>query len=296
MTQSVDQAVGTSQRPAVDLGPVQETLLIPLYGRALETRKPNGLLHDPKAVQIVDALDYDFNKWPANGSPLGACLRTTMFDQDVAAFLGENPSGTVVEIGCGLNTRFERLDNGQATWIELDLPDSMALRRQFFTDQPRRRMLSASVLDSGWMDEVERTGGPYCFVSEAVLFYLPGAQVAAVLRTLARRFPRAWLLMDTASTLMLESQQSHDAMKSLSKDAWFRWACDDPSSLGPWGARLVQTRDFLDASPELRRRLPFSYRLGMTLFPSVLKKKMQGYCLNRFRLEPAPEPSDGEQT
>jgi len=86
--------------------------------------------------------------------------------------LTQHPTGTIVEIGCGLNTRFERLDNGQAQWFELDLPDSLALRRQFFRDQPRRTMLAASVLDIDWMDTIAATGGPWCFVSEAVMIYL----------------------------------------------------------------------------------------------------------------------------
>ncbi|MEO0409803.1 MAG: class I SAM-dependent methyltransferase, partial [Cyanobacteria bacterium P01_A01_bin.135] len=134
---------------AVDLGPVQETLLIPLLGRAVQTQKGNGLIQDPKAVEIVNALDYDFSKWEKSRSLTGATLRTRMYDQDVQAFLNEHPAGTVVEIGCGLNTRFERLDNGQVRWFDLDLPDTIALRRQFFQDGPRRTMLEASVLDTG---------------------------------------------------------------------------------------------------------------------------------------------------
>ncbi|MEM8504361.1 MAG: class I SAM-dependent methyltransferase [Cyanobacteria bacterium P01_D01_bin.1] len=78
----------------------------------------------------------------------GATIRTRLFDQDVQSFLSEYPTGTVVETGCGLNTRFERLDNGQAQWFDLDLPDSLALRRQFFQDQPRRTMLEASILET----------------------------------------------------------------------------------------------------------------------------------------------------
>jgi len=53
-------------RVSVDLGPVQETLLIPLLGRAVKTQKGNGLIQDRKAVEIVDALDYDVSKWVAS--------------------------------------------------------------------------------------------------------------------------------------------------------------------------------------------------------------------------------------
>lgn len=143
----------------VDLGPIQETLLTPLLGRAMDTQKRSGLIQDEKAVKIVETLDYDFSKWQKSKSLLGATVRTRMFNQEVQAFLSQHPSGTIVEIDYGLNTRFERLGNGQTHWFELDLPDSLTLRRQFFQDAPCRTMLEANILDTDWMEVVAATGG-----------------------------------------------------------------------------------------------------------------------------------------
>lgn len=278
----------------VELGPVQETLLIPLYGRAVETRRKNGLVRDDKAVGIVETLSYDFGKWARARSTIGACLRTTMIDEDVQAFLAAHPMGTVVEIGCGLNTRFERIDNGRATWFELDLPDAIELRRRFFSDAPRRRMVAASVLDATWMDDVAATGGPWCFISEAVLIYLDELDVETVVRRLAERFRGAWLVMDTASVAIRDSQAKHDVMKTLPKASWFRWGCDDPSSLDVWGAKLVRSRDFLDASPALKKRFPLGLRLTALFFPFLLRKKTRGYRLNRFVLGPSIKNNTAE--
>ncbi len=61
----------------------------------------------------------------------------------------------MVEIGTGLNTRFERTDNGQVRWIDLDLPDTIELRRKFFADSDRRNMLAASALEEGWLPVVQ---------------------------------------------------------------------------------------------------------------------------------------------
>ncbi|NJN29756.1 MAG: class I SAM-dependent methyltransferase [Synechococcales cyanobacterium RM1_1_8] len=124
---------------AVELGPVQETLLIPLLGRARLSQQQPSLIQDPKALEIVSRLNYDFSKWEKSKSLWGATLRTRMIDEDVQDFLRQHPDGTVIEIGCGLNTRFERLDNGQLRWFDLDLPDTIALRRQFFQDGDRVR-------------------------------------------------------------------------------------------------------------------------------------------------------------
>ncbi|ESA37498.1 tetracenomycin c synthesis protein [Leptolyngbya sp. Heron Island J] len=273
---------------AVELGPVQETLLIPLLGRAVETQKRNGLIQDEKAVKIVESLDYDFSKWENSKALTGATLRTRMFDQDVQAFLSKNPTGTIVEIGCGLNTRFERLDNGQAYWFDLDLPDTLALRRQFFQDQPRRTMIAASVLETDWMETVAATGGPWCFISEAVIIYLDAVQAKQAITQIAKRFPGAWLLTDTTAQAMVDSQSTHDAMRYLPQESWFRWACNDPHELETWGAnlRLVQSRTFLDADPDLMKQAPRQIRFLARWAPWLIRGKLKGYRLNQFLIEP----------
>ncbi|MGC5534059.1 class I SAM-dependent methyltransferase [Streptomyces sp. SR-10] len=126
------------------LGRVQETRLIPLYARAVENRKEHALLRDTRAEEIVAAIDYDFGRFDELPSLTGSLLRTRLFDRWVAKFLSAHPGGTVVELGTGLNTRYERVDNGSARWFELDLPDVIGLREKFLTDSPRRTMIAAS--------------------------------------------------------------------------------------------------------------------------------------------------------
>jgi O-methyltransferase involved in polyketide biosynthesis len=111
-----------------------------------------------------------------------------MFDVWVRDFLERHPEGTVVEIGAGLNTRFERLDNGRG-WCDLGLPDIVDVRRGFFPDSERRTTLAASVLDPGWIETVRRSPRPYFLVAETVFVYLQEAQVRAAL-ALGRLVPR----------------------------------------------------------------------------------------------------------
>ncbi len=275
------------QKVEVNLGAVQETLLIPLLGRAKFTQRQPNFIYDPKAVEIVERLNYDFSKWHKSSSLAGAILRTRMMDEDVTEFLTQNPHGTVIEIGCGLNTRFERLDNGTLRWFDLDLPDTIALRRQFFQDENRRQMIAASVLETDWMDTVAATSGPWCFVSEAVLIYLEAAQVQQAIAQIAERFPGAWLLTDTTATAMVANQAKHDAMRHLPKASWFRWACDDPQQVERWveGMKLVRSRTFLDADPNLFKFAPFPTGLLLRFAPWLLKKRFESYRLNKFIVE-----------
>ncbi|MEU8029615.1 class I SAM-dependent methyltransferase [Streptomyces sp. NPDC049099] len=173
----------------VRLGTVQETLLIPLYGRAVDSGKPDAILRDTWAEEIVAAIDYDFARFDNLPSLTGAVLRTSLFDRWVADFLATHPAGTVVEIGAGLNTRYERLDNGRTRWFDLDLPDVTDLRRTFFTDTPRRMAVAASVTDPAWTDTVtSQAAGPYFLAAEAVLPFLDEADVRQADDLLADRF------------------------------------------------------------------------------------------------------------
>src|SRR5580692_4307073 len=186
-----------TERHQARLGAVQETLFIPLAARARATVGKRPVLRDPKAVEMVRSIDFDAAKygWRAGGT--FTVLRTAIFDSWVRAFLAEHPAGTVVEIGTGLNTRFERVDNGQVHWIDLDLPDTIELRGKFFTDTDRRRMVAGSVLDEQWLDIAAQLPGPYFFVAEGVLVYLPEDQVTTALASLAARFAGAMVALDT---------------------------------------------------------------------------------------------------
>lgn len=274
-------------RMNVDLGPVQETLLLPLFGRAQETSRGLGLLDDPKAVEMVARLDYDFSRWDGLKTLRGLTIRTRMFDDHVRTFLERHPEGTVVEIGAGLNTRFERLDNGRAHWVELDLPDTMALRRQFFTETDRRTLIAASALDTDWFATVQERPGPFCFVSEAVLIYLDTPDAERAVQQIAAAFPGAVLVMDTAVTELVEDQAQHEAMNKLSEASWFRWRCDDPADLARLGLHLTSSQTVLDASDAIKAKLPLSSRLTMRFLPWLLRRKVERYRLNRFELGPA---------
>ena len=138
-------------RRSIQLGRVQETALVPLYARALESRRKRPILEDPKAVEIVDSIEWDFRRFGQRRRVVGCSLRSAMFDVWVRDFVLRHPEGTVVEIGAGLNTRFERLDNGSIHWYDLELPDMVELRRRYFSDSERRVTLAASVLDRDWI-------------------------------------------------------------------------------------------------------------------------------------------------
>lgn len=184
-----------------DLTEAQSTLLMPLWARAMENRHPKPLIEDRKAVEIVNSLAFDFASFEAKGVPQADyCIRASVIDQLVREFLADHPGGTVVEFGVGLDTRFDRLDNGQVTWIELDLPHVIDLRERFFEATERRRMLRGSIADADWIEHVAPlVKSPTLFVAEGVLYFITGAQVRALIDSLVSRFAGAAFVFDAQS-------------------------------------------------------------------------------------------------
>jgi O-methyltransferase involved in polyketide biosynthesis len=267
------------------LGTVQETLLIPLYARAVENRKEFPVLRDARAEEIVAAIDYDFARFDGLPSLTGAMLRTVLFDRWVADFLTEHPDGTVVEIGTGLNTRYERLDNGRVTWFDLDLPDVIDLRGHFFADTARRTMIAASVTDEAWATEVaSRTAGPCLFVAEAVLPYLPEPDVRRVVDLLCDRFPGSLLALDTAGPGFFDTQEEHDALSKVA--ARMQWYCPDPARLADWrpGVHVAASHTLTSLPGPLAGELPLPYQEMLAVLAAQRLPQAEGYRLNLLRL------------
>jgi O-methyltransferase involved in polyketide biosynthesis len=256
----------------VRLGAVQETLFIPLAARARETQRKHPVLRDPKAVEMVRSIDYDAAKYGRGAGGPVTVLRTAIIDFWVRSFLAAHPAATVVELGTGLNTRFERVDNGQVHWFDLDLPDTIDLRRNFFADTDRRRMIAASALDEDWLPAVARGRGPYFFVADGVLVYLPEDQVMATLARMAERFPGALLALDTYPKQTFDRQHRLAARKGI--DARWAWACDDPRSLERFGFEVMESAMVTRPPRPMRGQLPARYRYLMPLADPLLGRAM----------------------
>jgi O-methyltransferase involved in polyketide biosynthesis len=124
------------------LSGVAETLLITLYLRAMETQRPDALIKDEKAVALVAQMNYDFSRIGllhlSEANKLVIILRNRELDHCARDFLGHHPEAVVVHIGCGLDSRFERVGNGQVEWYDLDLPDVIEPRWKLIGDERER--------------------------------------------------------------------------------------------------------------------------------------------------------------
>ncbi|MEN6409781.1 MAG: class I SAM-dependent methyltransferase, partial [Anaerolineaceae bacterium] len=198
---------------------VSKTMLITLYVRARETQRPDAMIKDEQAVAMVNQIDADFSPLRMQRhDEIATILRMKKFDSHVRNFLARNPEGVVVHIGCGLDTRFERVDNGRVEWFDLDLPEVMALRQQLIQNENKRyHPLAASALEDAWMDEVSRFhAGPFLFIAEGVLPYFEEGQVKSLFLRLRDHFPCCELVCDAHTPHVIRLDNLQLALSAVS--------------------------------------------------------------------------------
>jgi len=199
-------------KPA-DLNDISETLLIPLYYRAMETQRPDAMINDDKAVELIkrmsseDPIRYD-SDWlkqtpMSKANKVLRIMLTRQMDCYTRDFLSRHPEAVVVHIGCGLDSRFERVENGQVEWFDLDLPEVIDLRRKFIGDEGGRyHLLACSVLEDAWLETLSahgmrlHRGSSFLFLAEGVFMYFEKAQVKLLVLKLRDHFPGAELVFD----------------------------------------------------------------------------------------------------
>ncbi len=239
----------------IHLSDVSETLLVTLYLRAMESQRPDALIKDDKAVTLVKRLSYDFKRIKLlhlnESNKLAIILRNREFDRYALDFLTRHPQAVLVHIGCGLDARFERVDNGQVEWYDLDIQDVIELRRKLIGDEcGRYHLLSCSVLESIWLDKVSiHRQRSFLFIAEGVFMYLKEAQVKSLVLMLLDYFPCAEPVFDTYSPLHVLVSNLQTAKFGF-RTHWGIWRGQELEGWGD-GIRLLDEWGFFDR-PEPR--------------------------------------------
>ena len=191
----------------MELAGIPETTLWTLYMRASEAGRPDTVLPDPKAVELLDAIDFPFEeRFGSARMAQWQALRARTFDDEVRRFLGAHPGGTVVALGEGLETQFWRVDDGRARWTTVDLPEILAIRADLLPAEKRVRPLACSALDDAWMDAVDPAHG-LLITAQGLLMYFEPEQVHGLIARIRRRFPEAEIVFDAIPRWLAERSQ-----------------------------------------------------------------------------------------
>ena len=260
-------STGRDQHAALPVSEVSFTSFLTLYCHAIDAQSRNPILGDIKSLEIAPALDKTI---AGSDDDLARDLlfrrirpslvthitmRARRYDEYVRDFLTRFPGGVVVNLGCGLDPRFTRIDNGTVQYFDLDLPGIMAIRRRFFEETDRYHALASSVLDFAWMDAVRVCQGPYLFLAEGVFMYLGQDEVRGLVLELARRFSGSELVCEVVNSKWLRGPYKRILNFKLRKQLHFGRKVSYRSGLsytremeewGP-GIRLLDEWSYLDS-------------------------------------------------
>jgi len=195
----------------MDLSQVSRTAILTLICRVVASEKENSFFNDPMAVlclqRLISIASAEEKNWiisrrrfyggiSAHDAMAGA-RRAKAFDEITKRFIAANPQCTVINLACGFDTRFWRIAHENCRYIEIDLPEVVALKREILKDQPGYELIGCSVLDATWIDQVTANGNS-CFLllAEGLLMFLPEPDVKQLFQRLAQRFARSQFVFD----------------------------------------------------------------------------------------------------
>ena len=235
------------------LSAVSSTALITLYCRARASRQRDPVLRDPEAERLAAALapalaarDDPLSRMLLDGKlPAmlvnSMSLRADYFDSCVRGFLTRWPGGVIVNLGCGLDSRFQRIDDGSIRFYDVDLPPVMAVKSDLLPPTDRYRQIASSVLDFGWMDQpAAEADGPVLFLAEGLFMYLPEDDVRRLVLVLRQTFPGSELVCEVFNRRWLEGRRGRMMRRRLKErlhfddDAVFQSGLATPNEMESW--------------------------------------------------------------
>lgn len=229
-----------------DLNPVARTMLATVAYRAIESQRPDAILYDARALELAGRFDENFLQVAECGDMdrTFTMMRARQFDRYARQFLERYPQGGVIDIGCVLDTRFERIDNGQMRWYGIDLPEVIDPRRQLLPEEQRCILLACSALEPGWMEQLESR--PVIFLAEGVFPYLTEVDVKKLAVALAEHFPGSELVFDALTPFSIWLHSRNQVLRKAS--VTIHWGIDDSEALEGWapGIRLLDEWGYFD--------------------------------------------------
>lgn len=185
-----------NEKIKINLNGTAETMLQSFYARAKYSKNKGHKFYDSKAVELVERIDYDFSLAEGDSTMSdGVIARTLVFDEIVEDFIEKYPDCQIVNIACGLDTRFYRVDNGKLHWFNLDLPEIIEIRNKIFNESGRILNIGCSVLDSAWVEKIA-ADRKTLFIIEGLSMYFSKEQNAKMLEIIGKNFKDSTVFLE----------------------------------------------------------------------------------------------------
>ena len=237
----------------IEKNTVQETLVIPLYGRKMCSTLYPRLFYDETAIRLMDEIDYDFTLLEKKSKSLmqrfgflEAAMRQNDLAWEVRDYLASHSDAAVVNLGCGLDNTGRSCDNGRCRIYNLDFPDVIRVRDELLPAGEREENILCDLNDTGWFGKIDASNG-VVFFAAGVFYYFLTEQVKALVQAMHAAFPGGRLVFDAANRkavkLMLKTWLKTADIQDVG--AYFAVA-DAKKELSPWALGMqVSSRGYM---------------------------------------------------
>lgn len=267
----------------IEKNTVQETLVIPLYGRKMCTERFPNLFRDETALQLMEKIDYDFSELEARSRStmqqfgfLEAAMRQNDLAIEVRDYLSSHPEAAVVNLGCGLDNTGRSCDNGRCRLYNLDFPGVIAVRDALLPAGDREENIPCDLNDFSWMEKIDGSKGAVFFAA-GVFYYFPKDQVKALVQAMAAAFPGGKLVFDAAGKSAVKLMLKTWIKTAKIQDVGAYFAVSDPKAeLSPWSEALqVSSKGYMLGYSDLRDpSVPGFYRFLSMVGDGMMKMRI----------------------
>jgi O-methyltransferase involved in polyketide biosynthesis len=225
--------------------PLEDSLWLTLYARALDNRRQHPILADAMADQIVDKVDYDFGQLHIDTNLiLNVALRAKKLDQVASEFLARHPDAVGLDLGAGLDTRVFRLaPPSTADWYDVDFPAVAAARQRLLPERPNAHVIGADVTEKDWLDTIP-AGRPAIIVADGLMGFLTQDELVSLWNQLISHFPSGELVFNSYTHFAIWVARHARGTKSVAELVKFP-GMDDPRAPEGWNPKLQLVREIL---------------------------------------------------
>lgn len=248
---------------------VSKTLFIPLYGRSFVSKK-GIILKDKKAEEVWDKEKFELkgkakSKWLA----YSMSMRSRVFDDWVKEKMIENSNAIVLHLGCGLDSRVERV-NSRNLWFDLDYPSVIEVRKKYFSETKFYKMIDSDITLFDWVQAVPK-GKNAIVIMEGLSIYLTESKLEWLIYMLSEHFDKVSLLVDVYTPLAAKLTKWKNPINSVGVTKVY--GVESVEKLAQYGFKFVQEYSLTPQSliSELSKS---EQRMFKTVFAGSFAKKI----------------------
>ena len=266
----------------IEINTVQETLVIPLFGRLVCSERFPELFSDPEAKRICDLLDYDFaEKRKKMESPAGlfGALEVAQRQYDlrceVEDYLKDHSEAAVVNLGCGLDDTFSKADNGRCRGYNLDFPDVIKVRNELLPAGDREKNIACDLNDYSWMDAVDTSNGAVFFAA-GVFYYFKTEDIKKLFIEMAKRFSGAVLAFDSCNERGAKLMRKTWLKEAGITDVSAFFSLENEKELEAWSSRFasVSAKSYMRGYRDIYGDMGLFHKLMIRFCDSLVNMKI----------------------